>query len=104
MRFDSEELIHADSCSYGNVRATIGEVGNGNSEETILEFEVPSGFAQPMEVTLLTGSMPDDQEVYTLQEVHTVRIKITGQWEGGEILQGLAELIHNLKLRSILLS
>ena len=101
MRFDSTELL--DDPYFGAVRVIAGEKGSGNSEETIIEFEAPAGFAQPMEVVVLTGDNPKNERVYDLKEVHTIRIKITGEWEGGEILQGLTELIHRLKLKSLLL-
>ena len=100
MKFDSTNHIVNDWNSYyGAVRAVVDEVGSGNSEETILEFETPSGFAQLMEVTLLTGDMPDNQNVYKIEDVHTVRIKITGEWEGGEIKNALAELVSTLNLK-----
>jgi len=100
MKFDSTDHITNDWNSYyGAVRAVVDEVGNGNSEETILEFETPAGFAQPMEVTLLTGDNPKDGNVYSLKDVHTIRIKITGEWEGGEIKNALAELVSTLNLK-----
>ena len=103
MKFDSTEYDPNEYNSYyGAVRATVDEVGNGNSEETILEFETPSGFAQLMEVTLLTGDNPKDGNVYKLEDVHTVRIKIIGEWEGGNIKTGLADLVHALKLKATL--
>jgi hypothetical protein len=103
VKFDSTEYDPNEYNSYyGAVRATVDEVGNGNSEETILEFETPSGFAQLMEVTLLTGDNPKDGNVYKLEDVHTVRIKIIGEWEGGNIKTGLADLVHALKLKATL--
>ena len=103
MKFNSTEYDPNEWNSYyGAVRATVDEVGNGNSEETILEFETPSGFAQLMEVTLLTGDNPKDENVYKVEDVHTVRIKIIGEWEGGEIKTGLADLVHALKLKATL--
>lgn len=101
MRFDSTEL--SDDPYFGAVRVIAGERGTGNSEETTIEFETPAGFAQPMEVIVLAGDNPKDERVYDLKDAHTIRIKITGEWEGGEILQGLTELIHRLKLKSLLL-
>jgi len=103
VKFDSTEYDPNEYNSYyGAVRATVGEVGDGNSEETILEFETPSGSAQLMEVTLLTGSMPSEEKTYMLEDVHTVRIKIIGEWEGGGIKTGLADLVHALKLKATL--
>ena len=103
MKFDSTEYDPNEWNSYyGAVRATVDEVGNGNNEETILEFETPSGFAQLMEVTLLTGDNPKNENVYKLEDVHTVRIKIIGEWEGGNIKTGLADLVHALKLKATL--
>jgi len=103
VKFDSTEYDPNEYNSYyGAVRATVDEVGNGNSEETILEFETPSGFAQLMEVTLLTGDNPKDENVYKLEDVHTVRIKIIGEWESGNIKTGLADLVHALKLKATL--
>jgi hypothetical protein len=100
MKFDSTDHIENDWNSYyGAVRAVVDEVGNGNSEETILEFETPAGFAQLMEVTILTGNNPRDGNVYKLEDVHTIRIKITGEWEGGEIKNALAELVSTLNLK-----
>ncbi len=102
MIFDSTEL--SDNPYYGAVRVIAGEKGTGNSEETIIEFETPAGFAQPMEVVIFTGvGGIKDEKIYSLKDVHTISIKITGEWEGGEILQGLTELIHRLKLKSLLL-
>lgn len=103
MKFDSTEYDPNEWGSYyGAVRATVDEIGNGNSEETILEFETPSGFAQLMEVTLLTGDNPKDGNIYKVKDVHTVRIKIIGEWEGGEIKTGLADFVHALKLKATL--
>ena len=100
MKYDSTDHVDNEWGSYyGAVRAVVDEVGSGNSEETILEFEVPAGFAQPMEITLITGDNPRDENVYHVKDVHTVRIKITGEWEGGEIKNGLAELISTLNLK-----
>ena len=100
MKFDSTDHITNDWNSYyGAVRAVVDEVGNGNSEETILEFETPAGFAQLMEVTLITGDNPKNENVYHLKDVHTIRIKITGEWEGGEIKDALAELVSTLNLK-----
>ena len=100
MKFDSTDHIVNDWNSYyGAVRATVDEVGSGNNEEIILEFETPAGFAQLMEVTLITGDNPKDENVYHLEDVHTVRIKITGEWEGGEIKNALAELVSTLNLK-----
>jgi len=100
MKYDSTDHITNDWNSYyGAVRAVVDEVGCGNSEETTLEFETPAGFAQPMEVTILTGDNPRDGNVYHLQDVHTIRIKITGEWEGSEIKNALTELISTLNLK-----
>ena len=100
MKYDSTYHIDNEWGSYyGAVRAVVDEVGSGNSEETILEFETPAGFAQLMEVTILTGDNPKNENVYKIEDVHTVRIKITGEWEGGEIKNGLAELISTLNLK-----
>jgi hypothetical protein len=103
MKFDSTTYEPNDwNTYYGAVRAVVDEEGSGNGEITILEFETPSGFSQLMEVTLLTGDNPKDETVRTLEGVHTVRIKITGEWEGCEILRGLADLLHALKLKATL--
>ena len=100
MKFNSTDHIVNDWNSYyGAVRATVDEVGSGNNEETILEFETPAGFAQLMEVTILTGDNPKNENVYKIEDVHTVRIKITGEWEGGEIKNALAELVSTLNLK-----
>jgi len=103
MKFDSTNYVTNEWQSYyGAVRAVVDEEGNGNSEITVLEFETPSGFSQLMEVMLLIGDSPQDETVVTLEDVHTVRIKITGEWEGSEIMYGLADLIHALKLKATL--
>ena len=103
MKFDSTECAPNEYNSYyGAVRAVVDEEGNGNSEVTVLEFETPSGFAQPMEITIFTGDGVSPAQVFMVEDTHTVRIKITGAWEGGEIKQGLADFVHVLKLKSIL--
>jgi hypothetical protein len=33
-------------------------------------------------------------------DVHTIRIKITGEWEAGGIMDGLADLVNALKLKA----
>ncbi len=105
MKFDSTDhtIDNEWGSYYGAVRAELGENGDGNSTETVLEFEVPMGFAQTMQVTVRTGSMPSEEKVYNIEGVHTVRMKIIGEWEGGEIMQALAELVHQRNLRSLLL-
>ena len=103
MKFDSTDYDKNEWNSYyGAVRAVVDEEGSGNSEITILEFETPSGFAQLMEVTILTGDTPKQQNVHKFEDVHTVRIKITGEWEASNITHGLADLIHALKLKATL--
>lgn len=105
MKFDSTDhtIDNEWGSYYGAVRAELGENGSGNSEETVLEFEVPAGFAQSMEVVVRTGDIPSEEQVYKIENVHTVRLKIVGEWEGGEIMQALAELVHQRNLRSLLL-
>jgi hypothetical protein len=102
MKFDSTEYLDESQhhVYYGAFRAVVDEEGDGNSEVTEFEFETPSGFAQLMEVEILTGDMPSSQRRYNLTDVHTVRIKITGQWEGGEIKSGLADLVNALRLKA----
>lgn len=100
MDFDSFDYSHSES-QYGAVRIRPGK-GSGNSEELFIEFEVPSGFAQPMEVTVMTGDMPSNQQIYRIEDVHTVRMKIVGEWEGSEILHALAAFVHAKKLEVIL--
>lgn len=101
MDFDSTIYSEHD-CHYGAVYAELGKVGSGNNKETVLVFETPSGFAQLMEVTILCGDNPHDETLHSLQNVHTICIKIIGEWEADGILTGLAELIGALKLKSIL--
>ena len=101
MKFDSTKYAPNEYNSYyGALRAVVDEEGSGNSEVTVLEFETPSGFSQLMEVEILVGDMPSSQHRYKIEDVHTVRIKITGEWEGGEIMNGLADLVHALKLKA----
>lgn len=103
MKFDSTEYAPNEYDSYyGALRAVVDEEGNGNSEVTVLEFETPSGFAQPMEITIFTGDGVSPAHVLTVGGAHTVRIKITGAWEGGEIKQGLVDLVHAMKLKATL--
>jgi hypothetical protein len=102
MKFDSAEYLDTEKgeCYFGAVRAVVDEQGSGNSEVTVLEFETPSGFAQLMEVEVMTGDMPQNRNKYTLEDVHTIRIKIVGEWEGSGIKHGLADLVHALKLKA----
>ena len=103
MKFNSHDYDGPDEgATYGRMRAVIDEYGNGNSAVTELEFETPAGYAQLMELTVLTGDDIRSENVYTLKNVHTVRIKITGEWEAQEIMQGIADLVHALKLKSTL--
>jgi hypothetical protein len=101
MKFNSRDY-DGEQSYYGAVRAVVDEEGNGNSEVTVLEFETPSGFAQLMEITILTGGGLSSERVFTVEDAHTVRIKITGEWEGGDIKHGLADLVHALKLKATL--
>lgn len=102
MKFDSAEYLDTEKgeCYYGALRVVVDEEGDGNSEVTKFEFETPSGFSQPMEVEILTGNMSSNQHRYNMVDVHTVRIKITGAWEAGGIMDGLADLVHALKLKA----
>ena len=102
MKFDSTDYLDKAQRNvyYSAVRAVVDEEGSGNSEVTEITFETPAGFAQPMEVEILTGDMPSNQHRYNMVDVHTVRIKITGEWEAGGIMDGLADLIHALKLKA----
>lgn len=104
MKFDSTAYLDASQgeCYYGAIRAAVDEEGSGNSEVTELEFETPAGFAQLMEVTILTGDDSRSENVYKLEDVHTIRIKITGEWEAGGIMHGLADLLHAMKLKATL--
>ena len=102
LQFDSTDSDDVDAgCYYGAVRATCDGEG-GNSDTTILEFETPDGFAQSMEVTVLTSDSPNQGNVFRIPNVHTVRVKITGAWEGNDIKSGLADLISAFKLKTIL--
>jgi hypothetical protein len=78
----------------------IDEEGSGNSEITKVEFETPSGFSQLMEVEILTGDDPKNQRIVKLEDVHTIRIKIIGEWEGCDIQRGLANLVNVFKLKA----
>ena len=102
MKFDSTDYLNKEKGEiyYGAVRAVVDEQGSGNSEVTEFEFETPSGLAQLMEVEVLTGSMPSNRNSYTLEDVHTIRIKIVGEWEAGGIKHGLADLVNALKLKA----
>jgi len=102
MKFDSTEYLDDSQhhVYYGAFRAVVDEEGDGNSEVTEFEFETPAGFSQLMEVEIITGDSAQTERRYTLEDVHTVRIKITGQWEGGEIKDGLADLVNALKLKA----
>lgn len=102
MRFDSTNY-HEAEFYYGALRAVTNEKGTGNSEETILEFETPEGVAQGMEITVLTdGHRPGRGGMHVIGNAHTVRIKITGEWEGGQIKDALADLVHAFKLKATL--
>ena len=101
MKFNSRDY-DGEQSYYGAVRAVVDEEGSGNSEVTVLEFETPSGFAQLMEITILTGDGVSPARVFTVEDAHTVRIKITGEREGGDIKHGLADLVHALKLKATL--
>ena len=101
MKFNSRDY-DGEQSYYGAVRAVVDEEGSGNSEIIELEFETPSGFAQLMEITILTGDGVSPERVITVEDAHTVRIKITGEWEGGDIKHGLADLVHALKLKATL--
>jgi hypothetical protein len=55
-----------------------------------------------MEITILAGDGLSPERVFAVEDAHTVRIKIAGEWEGGDIMRGLADLVHALKLKATL--